>query len=117
MGLGITVLTESPVRRILSRVVPLKPNSFVHAVALVLVLAMVLVPPVPLVVNGTPPFLSEALLGGDEPAESPGDFARSEALTTFGRIGIKVWVYKGDVYNVEPPKPASEPNKEVYVSP
>jgi small subunit ribosomal protein S3 len=33
------------------------------------------------------------------------DFARSEALTTFGRIGIKVWVYKGDVYNVEPPKP------------
>ncbi|MBL8146085.1 MAG: 30S ribosomal protein S3 [Anaerolineae bacterium] len=45
------------------------------------------------------------------------DFARSEALTTFGRIGIKVWVYKGDVYSVEPPKPASEPNKEVYVSP
>jgi small subunit ribosomal protein S3 len=33
------------------------------------------------------------------------DFARSEALTTFGRIGIKVWVYKGDVYSVEPPKP------------
>ncbi len=25
------------------------------------------------------------------------DFARAEALTTFGRIGIKVWVYKGDV--------------------
>lgn len=71
----------SPVRRILSRVVPLNPNSFVHAVALVLVLAMVLVPPVPLVVNGTPPFLSEALLGGDEPAESPGDFARSEAYS------------------------------------
>jgi len=23
------------------------------------------------------------------------DFARSEALTTFGRIGVKVWVYKG----------------------
>ncbi len=45
------------------------------------------------------------------------DFARSEALTTFGRIGIKVWVYKGDVYNVEPPKPAAESNQEVYVSP
>lgn len=25
------------------------------------------------------------------------DFAREEALTTFGRIGIKVWVYRGDV--------------------
>jgi small subunit ribosomal protein S3 len=44
------------------------------------------------------------------------DFARSEALTTFGRIGIKVWVYKGDVYAVEPPKPASEPARDVYVS-
>jgi small subunit ribosomal protein S3 len=26
------------------------------------------------------------------------DFAQSEALTTFGRIGVKVWVYKGDVF-------------------
>jgi small subunit ribosomal protein S3 len=25
------------------------------------------------------------------------DFAVAEALTTFGRIGVKVWVYKGDV--------------------
>jgi small subunit ribosomal protein S3 len=25
------------------------------------------------------------------------DYARSEALTTFGRIGIKVWIYKGQV--------------------
>lgn len=25
------------------------------------------------------------------------DFARAEALTTYGRIGIKVWIYKGDV--------------------
>jgi small subunit ribosomal protein S3 len=25
------------------------------------------------------------------------DFARSEALTTYGRIGVKVWVYRGDV--------------------
>ena len=24
------------------------------------------------------------------------DFAKSEALTTFGRIGIKVWIYKGE---------------------
>jgi small subunit ribosomal protein S3 len=25
------------------------------------------------------------------------DFARAEALTTYGRIGIKVWIYKGEV--------------------
>jgi small subunit ribosomal protein S3 len=26
------------------------------------------------------------------------DFARATAFTTFGTIGIKVWIYKGDVY-------------------
>lgn len=26
------------------------------------------------------------------------DFARSTAFTTFGTIGIKVWIYKGDVF-------------------
>jgi len=25
------------------------------------------------------------------------DFARAEALTTYGRIGIKVWIYKGEI--------------------
>lgn len=25
------------------------------------------------------------------------DYARNEALTTYGRIGIKVWIYKGEV--------------------
>jgi small subunit ribosomal protein S3 len=25
------------------------------------------------------------------------DYANTEALTTFGRIGIKVWIYKGDI--------------------
>ena len=29
------------------------------------------------------------------------DYAQSEALTTFGRIGVKVWVYKGDYSPVE----------------
>jgi small subunit ribosomal protein S3 len=24
------------------------------------------------------------------------DYAHAEALTTFGRIGIKVWIYKGE---------------------
>lgn len=42
------------------------------------------------------------------------DFARGEALTTYGRIGIKVWIYKGDM------KPEVEEKVEategVYVS-
>jgi len=25
------------------------------------------------------------------------DYARAEALTTFGRIGVKVWIYKGEI--------------------
>jgi len=25
------------------------------------------------------------------------DFAKAEALTTYGRIGVKVWIYKGEV--------------------
>lgn len=27
------------------------------------------------------------------------DFARSTAFTTYGTIGVKVWIYKGDVFN------------------
>lgn len=29
------------------------------------------------------------------------DYAQSEALTTYGRIGVKVWVYKGEVFPEE----------------
>ncbi len=29
------------------------------------------------------------------------DYAHAEALTTFGRIGVKVWIYKGDVFPEE----------------
>jgi small subunit ribosomal protein S3 len=28
------------------------------------------------------------------------DFARSTAFTTYGTVGIKVWIYKGDVFDV-----------------
>jgi small subunit ribosomal protein S3 len=44
------------------------------------------------------------------------DYGTAEALTTFGRIGIKVWVYKGEVLRDEKPKQTTEP-KEVYVTP
>lgn len=41
------------------------------------------------------------------------DFARVEALTTYGRIGVKVWIYRGDIM------PESEQKAEimdVYIS-
>jgi small subunit ribosomal protein S3 len=42
------------------------------------------------------------------------DFARYEALTTYGRIGVKVWIYKGEVMpGVEEKAEATE---GVYVS-
>jgi len=42
------------------------------------------------------------------------DFARAEALTTFGRIGVKVWIYKGEKMPeaIEVP----EVQEDVYVS-
>ena len=41
------------------------------------------------------------------------DFARVEALTTYGRIGVKVWIYKGEVL----PKVEEEQEAmDVYVS-
>ncbi len=41
------------------------------------------------------------------------DFARVEALTTYGRIGVKVWIYKGDIL----PEGDKDPEAmDVYVS-
>jgi small subunit ribosomal protein S3 len=42
------------------------------------------------------------------------DFARAEALTTYGRIGVKVWVYKGEVLPEVEEK--VESTEGVYVS-
>ena len=44
------------------------------------------------------------------------DFARAEALTTYGRIGVKVWIYKGEVLpqwkkKLNPPKVFTLANK------
>ena len=38
------------------------------------------------------------------------DYATSEALTTYGIIGVKVWIFKGEVFNTEEVL-ASEPKK------
>jgi small subunit ribosomal protein S3 len=37
------------------------------------------------------------------------DYATSEALTTFGRIGVKVWIYKGEVLKLEEKKIETAP--------
>ena len=40
------------------------------------------------------------------------DYATSEALTTYGIIGIKVWVYKGDMLDRNAPPVVEEPSAE-----
>ena len=42
------------------------------------------------------------------------DFSRAEALTTYGKIGVKVWVYKGEVLPGVEEK--AESTEGVYVS-
>lgn len=42
------------------------------------------------------------------------DFARAEALTTYGQIGVKVWIYKGEVLPAEEEK--AEVTEGVYIS-
>ena len=42
------------------------------------------------------------------------EFSRAEALTTYGRIGVKVWIYKGEILQVVEEK--AESTEGVYVS-
>ena len=39
------------------------------------------------------------------------DYALVEAHTTYGRIGVKVWVFRGEVYGKQDLSPA-DPSKE-----
>jgi small subunit ribosomal protein S3 len=41
------------------------------------------------------------------------DYAHSEAYTTFGRIGVKVWIYKGEVLPDGRPKPDARDSRPV----
>ena len=38
-------------------------------------------------------------------------YAEAEALTTYGIIGIKVWIYKGDIDDNAPHEMENNPNK------
>ena len=47
------------------------------------------------------------------------DYGLAEAATEFGRIGVKVWIYKGDILPEAPPEPEVEeeiPSIEVTLS-
>jgi small subunit ribosomal protein S3 len=45
------------------------------------------------------------------------DYGTAEALTTYGRIGIKVWIYKGDILKVELPDITNRSaDKDVFVA-
>ena len=40
------------------------------------------------------------------------DYAEAEALTTYGLIGVKVWIYKGDVFSKDKNNVNKELNKK-----
>lgn len=40
------------------------------------------------------------------------DYGTAEAATTYGRIGVKVWVYKGEVLKGESPKTEERPDRK-----
>ena len=44
------------------------------------------------------------------------DFAKTEALTTYGQIGVKVWIYKGEAVPEEVQEKAETTTEGVYVS-
>ncbi len=45
------------------------------------------------------------------------DYGTAEALTTFGRIGVKVWIYKGEILQGEDDNKRAGEQTDVYVSP
>ncbi len=44
------------------------------------------------------------------------DYGTAEAITTYGVIGIKVWIYKGDVYDKDPIAKAQEAEAKATVA-
>ena len=41
------------------------------------------------------------------------DYAEAEALTTYGIIGVKVWIYKGEIFTKEKEKIEKKEEKNV----
>ena len=61
-GLASLIGLSRRFRGWLARYLPFDPDSLLHTVALVVILAMILIPPVPLLVIGGPPFLAPQFL-------------------------------------------------------
>ena len=40
------------------------------------------------------------------------DYGFAEANTTYGKVGVKVWLYKGEVLNINETRPARRPRRE-----
>jgi len=69
-------------RRLLARVLPFDPDSFIHTIGLVCVLALILMPLVPLLLTGNAPFLNadlQVMLGIG--SEELGSSAKLDAFT------------------------------------
>ena len=75
------------VRLFLARYIPIDPDNFVHTVALVMITALMIIPPVPLLVIGHPPLVD--LMANPEFAiasMTPADAAKSDAYGLFWTI-------------------------------
>jgi len=44
------------------------------------------------------------------------DYAEAEALTTYGIIGVKVWIYKGEIFSKDKDKNLKKENKDATTS-
>ncbi|BBL67479.1 CPBP family intramembrane glutamic endopeptidase [Methanoculleus chikugoensis] len=80
-GLASLVGLSRRFRGWLAGYLPFDPDSLLHTVALVVILAMILIPPVPLLVAGVPPLLSAPFL--DLLLESGDLFAESVTLNAY----------------------------------
>lgn len=68
-------------RRGAARILPVDPGSFIHGIAFVVVLALCLIPLVPLIVNGAPPLLSPNILESGVFDQESGELARSQVYS------------------------------------
>lgn len=92
--LGIAALLP-PVRRAVSRVLPLDPGSFVHGIALALVVSLSLILLAPLLVTGLPPLLSDAFM---QLAESSGSL--DEQSNLLATVYVLVWTVPLAIFDV-----------------
>ncbi|WP_322496026.1 CPBP family intramembrane glutamic endopeptidase [Chloroflexus sp.] len=73
IGIGLFTLLP-PVRRGLARVLPIDPDSFVHAIALMAIVSITLMMFVPLLITGEPPLLALVnTIGGTELSDLSAD--------------------------------------------